>query len=707
MTDFRTRQAPSPTGYLHFGSARQMLFTKLFAKAYEGSWYLRVEDTDRKRLKPDAVKRMLNSLKKLNLLADEGVVLDGKGQVDDFYGVYQQGSYGPYIQSERLRLYHKHAQNLIDRKLAYWSYLSEEDVSELMEIKKIRKKSINYYKANLERFSEESLYVSVEDGLQHEQNPSLRYHIQRDSDIECFDELLGKTVFDLNLEEDFNILKSDGYPTYHLAHLIDDHLMKTSLVLRAQEWYPSIGKHTVMFKDYWNEIPKYVHVPFILGETGNKKMSKRDGDVDIEDYLRRGFLPEAIINYLAFLGWNPGTEQELFLTQQDFETLDQQARLDKLIDNISKEFSIDKISRSPARFNLEKLTWFNKEYIKMLTLHEFCYLAAKNKLEQKPADNQKLFLGDYVYLADVDEDKVYCKLLKYSTPAVENSLSNPIGAGRANGMEWFESLKREVGDVVGSDVKLEKNKLKSVVSFNMIKGSFDNDGEVFDGKAVNLYYYPTLVSKISNSEDNSEYGWRGLSAVIKSNEYTTYPIWQNFCLKNNIDCFQPDQEVMMQYMASYLDKQRIETLSEAGLDSDSVTKWRKPKDDNITWKKITYKESLQSLQNIYEQVISPMYESSEGRVILGKQQQLYEMAVDPQSSVVKFKELLNEVSDMWQFIIKDWLSADQKDTGSHLWPLRVALSGKKQSPSPFELLTILPKTEVQKRILKVIENNKR
>jgi glutamyl-tRNA synthetase len=314
---FRTRQAPSPTGYLHIGTARTVLFTKLFAMINNGVWYLRLEDTDRNRLQSEAVKTLLGALGQIGLQADEGISLEAesgtKSQPEDFYGIYQQGEFGPYIQSQRLSIYHEHAQNLIDQNLAYWSYLTPEDKQELQEIKQIKKQPINYSKVCNEKFSPEDLNKSVIEALQDERKPVLMYRMQRDQKIVCKDELLGESEFDLKLEEDFGILKNDGYPTYHLAHLVDDHLMQTTMVIRSQEWFPSFPKHQTMFLDYWKTMPQYCHVPFILGENGNKKMSKRDGNVNMQDYLDKGYLPEAIINYLAFLGWNPGTEKEIYL----------------------------------------------------------------------------------------------------------------------------------------------------------------------------------------------------------------------------------------------------------------------------------------------------------------------------------------------------------------------------------------------------------
>ncbi|NJS41138.1 hypothetical protein HC766_02005 [Candidatus Gracilibacteria bacterium] len=374
---FRTRQAPSPTGYLHLGTARQILFTQLFAMINHGIWYLRIEDTDRQRLQRESVTNLLDTLDRLTLQPDEGVVevakTNGRPEFfeDDFYGVFQKGQLGPYIQSERLDLYHKYAQELINKKLAYWSYLTPIDKEDLQNLKKVTKKPIDYYLENILRHPKfakskknpetlkkeaenevEYLFANVEKILTSKQKPALMYRLQRAENFECFDELLGQTSFDLSLEEDFVILKSDGYPTYHLAHLVDDHLMQTSLVLRAQEWYPSIAKHQVMFSDFWgkDQIPKYLHLPLILGETGNKKLSKRDGNVNMAGYLDQGFLPESIVNYLAFLGWSPGTDKELYLSQEDVQKFPQPIRVTRIIENIAKDFSIQTISKSPARF---------------------------------------------------------------------------------------------------------------------------------------------------------------------------------------------------------------------------------------------------------------------------------------------------------------------------------------------------------------------
>jgi glutamyl-tRNA synthetase len=546
---FRTRQAPSPTGFLHLGTARTVLFTHLITKINQGQWYLRVEDTDRKRLQEAAVRNLLETLKLLGLNPKEGVTLDKTDNHNDFYDIYWQGDYGPYIQSERLELYHQHAQNLLDKELAYWSYVTDEQKEELQELKSINKKPVNYYQFNLENYGLDAMTADLKTGLNDPRKPVLRYRLQRDQKITCYDELVGKTEFDLNLEEDFGLLKSDGFPTYHLAHLVDDFLMKTSLVIRAQEWYPSISRHVTMFKDYWSDydetiiesengknVPAYLHAPFILGETGNKKMSKRDGNVNMKDYLDQGYLPEAIVNYLAFLGWNPGTEKELYLESKDFQKLDQSQRLEKLFDNLSQDFTLQTLSKSPARFSLQKLEWFNKEYIKMMALTEF------SDTVEKFSDKQK-------------------------------------------------------------------------------------------------------DSKVSDEQFR---------------------------------------------LSMLLDQNRIARLNEQGLESSCIWDWQAPTDEDLKWKKISLDQSKQNLSEIGEFVLSKYAEFETTQV------ELLSKAFDDQVVRENFEQAVT----WWETQIKTWLTDNNKQTGDYLWPLRVCLSGKKRSPSPFEILSILQKDQVAKRLKK-------
>jgi len=707
---FRTRQAPSPTGYLHFGTARTMLFTKLLTMAQNGTWYLRVEDTDRSRLQPDAVTNLLSAMKMLHLTADEGVTNQPHGDADDFYGVYQTGQYGPYIQSQRLAIYHEHAQNLLDKKLAYWSYLTDAEKTELMEIKKVTKKAINYYKANMEKYGENAMFVSVEEALSDQRKPALKYRLQRDASVECVDELLGKTTFDLNLEEDFNILKSDGYPTYHLGHLVDDYLMKTSLVIRAQEWFASMPKHVTMYQDYWGEVPQYLHLTFILGQTGNKKMSKRDGNVNMKDWLDNGYLPEAIINYLAFLGWNPGTEQELFVEAADFDiynnpelqgkTMEEVRtwRLKKLMKNLSKQFSIKTLQKSPARFNLDKLNWFNREYIKLMTVEEFAWRMSENTATLKNFEQANLRIGDYAYVIDFDKQKMYCETIHTRGAGVENSL-HPLGGGREKNETWSQNLIRELSEKSNGQLQLTENDFTPLIQpYPVINGTLYYPNDVtYDGKLFHLYLvqakYEHLQSPIEEVEGKTTryHDWCNLADVIEHNDIFTYPLWKNECIKNNWKLFVPTLGIMTQYAAAILDKNRITQLSERGMEANCVLHWTTPSTQIVKWKKISKEESIHNLKEIWEYITTQ-----------SDQMQLQQGEFFASLYTADAEQKLIEVSSEWEKRIKTWLKDNNKGIGDYLWPLRVTLSGVQRSPSPFELLAIISKDEAEKRVMSVI-----
>jgi glutamyl-tRNA synthetase len=708
-TQFRTRQAPSPTGYLHLGTARTILFTKLLSVVNSGSWFLRLEDTDRNRLNSGAVVPLLSALQALGLDPDEGVTLDQKGQKDEFYGIYQKGEFGPYIQSERLPIYHKHTQNLIDQKLAYWVYLSEEERNEIQEIKKIDKKPINYFLRNLEKVGETEIYKSVEEGLKDSRKPVLRYRLQRKEVIQCYDQLLGKSSFDLSLEEDFTILKSDGFPTYHLAHLVDDFLMKTTLVIRAQEWFSSLPKHVVMFQDYWGKqgevemeslngknVPDYLHLPFVLGETGNKKMSKRDGNVNMQDYLDRGYLPEALVNYLAFLGWNPGTEKELYLEKSDFQTLDQKARLQKLISNLAGDFSLSKLSKSAARFSTQKLDWFNREYLKMMTLEEFSLQANQNRLQNSPSINldktsKRFRVGDYAFLADLETQKVFT----CTDPELRSFGGNYylVGGGRETGQSEIENLHREIEEETEGRVKLDDQKIIKIASFKILK-EFDYPGEgLYDGKEIHMYFYPLKEAELRPFllQDNGDHetSWVKIQDFVVDHDYFKFPLWKNFCEQNNLPLFEISFKIKQQYLAWFLDKNRIAVLSELGLESDCILDYTKPNGEEIKWKKSSVEESLENLKEIAEVVLN-LYSDTE---ITAAQKALYDDIFSE-----NLEKNFNNLASLWEAKIKAWLTEYNKKTGDYLWPLRVTLSGKQKSPSPFELLSILDKEVVEKRL---------
>jgi nondiscriminating glutamyl-tRNA synthetase len=525
---FRTRQAPSPTGYLHFGTARTMLFTQLIARKNNGIWFLRLEDTDRNRLQKDAVGSLLESMYKLGLTPDEGINYTD-GNIDSYYNIHTKGNYGPYIQSKRLSLYHKYAQQLIDKNLCYWSYITPEDKEELVNIKHITKKPINYFQANIQKLNNlpltqsdgvineeisQKLYLNLQDALKLDSKPDLKFKILEELTLETDDVLLGKSKFDLSLEEDFTCIKSDGFPTYHFAHPVDDYLMESTLVIRAQEWVSSLPKHLQIFKALDFKIPQYLHLPFILGETGNKKMSKRDGNVNMEDYLKNGYLPEAIINYLSFLGWNPGNDTELYLENSDFD-LDtnfsieenRKNRIKKLYNNILKDFKIEKIQKSPARFSLEKLNWYNKEYLKKMSPKEFIdmrnpYIEFKLTTESSVLDQYRIeklsdVLDSSNNLNSHNIDDI--ELVKWKKISLEESINNLkiIKEEIVKLLEKYKELKTELSNLQSTNAFHTKfNELYQLIEID-IKAWLNSNN--YD---VGSYLWPlrtTLSGKIKSA----------------------------------------------------------------------------------------------------------------------------------------------------------------------------------------------------------------
>jgi nondiscriminating glutamyl-tRNA synthetase len=549
---FRTRTAPSPTGYLHLGFVRMIIISKIIAQSHKGIYAMRLDDTDRNRLQKDSFSVFMENLEDFGLLPDEGVTTEVNGQKDDFYGLYQKGDLGPYIQSKRLKIYQDHAQNMINRKLVYWSYLTTEDREEAQKLKQQNNQPINWFKLSTDDTrAEEELYANVEIALQDPRKPVLRYKLQRDSVVKCLDEIIGEIEFNLNLEEDPVFLKSDGYPTYHLAHIIDDVLFENTLIIRGVEWLGTFPMHVQAGLDYWGEGKKliYLHLPHILPTVGNKKMSKRDGNVNADSYLKEGYLPEAIINYFAFLGWNPGTEKELYLEKTDFN-LPKTQRIKVLFDNLVQDYKdYNQLTKSNARFDIKKLNWFNSHFIRLMSLNEFV---------QRAKD--------------------------------------------------FKDM------VINSDLNLN----------------------------------------------------------------------------------QP--QILLGYL---LDKNRIDKLSEIGLESNCIFNFNSLPLADFAWKKQTLTDSINGLKKVISYCLNQDY--------FGKF--IAQVNLKFQINEEKFVDLLEQINSLGLLIeyhefatkyfeedIKKWLVDNNLDFGLHLSTLRLMLSGKMRSPSPFELLAILGLDEAKKRI---------
>jgi len=320
--------APSPTGEYHIGHIRTVLYNWAFARKNKGKFIVRIEDTDRERFIPGAAERILDVIKRYGLDWDEGPM---KG-----------GSYGPYIQSERLDLYNKYAQQLVDQGQAYYCFCTKERLAELREGQRSHGIPTKYDKKCL-GLSKEEIEKKLTNGVSH----VIRLNVPADKEITFSDEVYGKITVNSNDIDDQVLIKSDGFSTYHMAVVVDDHLMKITHIMRGVDWIPSTPKHVLLYEAFGWEYPNYVHLPNIKELGNNKKLSKRFGSVYAVDFLKEGYLPEALLNFLMFLGWNPGTEKEIYT-----------------LDEFVSDFSLEKLHKTDlVSFDRKKLLWMNGQYI--------------------------------------------------------------------------------------------------------------------------------------------------------------------------------------------------------------------------------------------------------------------------------------------------------------------------------------------------------
>lgn len=337
-----TRFAPSPTGYLHVGGLRTALYAYLIAKQNKGKFLLRIEDTDRERFVADGTEAILKSLYWTNLAPDEGVKMECTAENE--CAVIQEGTNGPYIQSERLEIYKEHAQKLLSAGQAYYCFCDQNRLAELRKHQEEHKLPTGY-DGFCRKIDTEEAQKRINNGEKY----VIRMKMSQEGETVFNDLVRGEVRIMNSLVDDQVIIKSDGFPTYHLAVVVDDHLMKITHIIRGEEWLSSVPKHLQLYEYFGWEAPVMAHLPLILNPD-KTKLSKRQGDVAVEDYRKKGYLPEALINFLAFLGWNPGGEKEVYT-------------LEELI----KDFSLEKVGKAGAIFNLKKLDWFNQQYIKKLS----------------------------------------------------------------------------------------------------------------------------------------------------------------------------------------------------------------------------------------------------------------------------------------------------------------------------------------------------
>ena len=356
MTKVRTRFAPSPTGYMHIGNLRTALYAYLLAKANGGDFILRIEDTDQERYVDGAVDLIFKTMKETGLIHDEGPDIGGP--------------YGPYIQSERRNIYKEYAQKLVELGGAYYCFCDKERLDALraqQEAAKVMPK----YDGHCARLSKEEIEEKLAAGVPY----VIRQKIPRRGTTTFHDEIFGKITVDNATLDDNVLLKSDGLPTYNFANVIDDHLMNITHIIRGSEYLSSTPKYNLLYEAFGWEIPTYIHVSPVMKDA-HKKLSKREGDASYEDFINKGYLKDAIINYIALLGWSPGGEQEIFT-----------------MDELIKAFNLEGISKSPAIFDVQKLNWLNGEYIRKMSSEEFHEMALpyiRQAVKNEAVDTRKI-----------------------------------------------------------------------------------------------------------------------------------------------------------------------------------------------------------------------------------------------------------------------------------------------------------------------------
>ena len=447
MSEVRVRFAPSPTGFVHIGSLRTALYNYLFAKKMGGKYILRVEDTDRTRLVDGAIENMLNAMKWAGVNHDEGVMLDENGNV------VQKGEYGPYIQSERLDIYQQYIKELLDSGKAYYCFCTKERLDKVREKQKEAGETPRY-DGHCRDLTQEEIDAKIAAGEPY----VIRLKLPENHVIRFTDLVRGETEFNTNDLDDQVLIKTDGFPTYHFAVVVDDHLMKITHVIRGEEWVSSTPKHVYLYEAFGWEAPVFVHLPNILNKE-KKKLSKRHGDVAVEDFKKKGYLPEGLVNYVALVGWSPEENKEIFSMEE-----------------LEQAFSIERVSKSGGVFDTEKLNWVNQHYMKdaddaMLTDLAIPFLVEagfvteeeakekydflkgmvsvlKEKLQyvKEITDHASIFFGDTVEL-ETEECGEFLKLEHIPTlvDALIEKLSNMEVLDEASAKAMLKEIQKEHG----------------------------------------------------------------------------------------------------------------------------------------------------------------------------------------------------------------------------------------------------------------------
>lgn len=455
-SNIRTRFAPSPTGEIHIGNFRTVLFAFLFARHNSGQILLRVEDTDQSRKVDGAVENMVEVLAKMGISFDEGVAIQNHQMID-------VGDKGPYTQSHRLDIYKKYMEVLLESKGAYYCFCSQERLDELRKEQTALKQPPMYDRL-CRNLSEDEVAAKQAELESAGKKPVVRQANPLEGETVVHDLVYGDIKYDNATLDDQVLIKSDGYPTYHFAVVVDDHLMEISHVIRGEEWLPSSPKHVLLYKAFGWEVPAFAHMPLILNPD-KSKLSKRQGDVSVEDFLAKGYLPQTLVNFVALLGWNPKTEQEIFS-----------------MDDLIAQFDLAKVNNSGAVLDVNKLDWMNAHYIREMS-NEQLLEETKPYFEKANIEIGK-FSQEYLWaviklekerlkkLSDViaDESRFYFQEPTYDSAMLVWKKSDPETT--KHNLQLLQDLFRITNDeAMGDSVKLEETIKAFIAEHEIDNGS--------------------------------------------------------------------------------------------------------------------------------------------------------------------------------------------------------------------------------------------
>lgn len=443
----RTRIAPSPTGYMHIGTLRTALFNYYLAKQTGGEFIIRIEDTDRSRLVEGAVEDLLKVFKKLGLEHDEGPFLDENGVIDE------KGEYGPYIQSQRLDIYHQYLEKLQKDGHVYKCFCTKERLDEMRTAQKATKQTTKYDRKCCQ-LSDDEIQQKIE-----EHEPFVVRLKVPDGETIFEDVIRGKIKISNNEVDDQVLLKSDGFPTYHLAVVVDDHLMKITHVIRGEEWLPSTPKQVILCKMLGFNLPKFAHTPNLLNPD-KTKLSKRQGEVAVEDYLKRGYLPETLLNFVGTLGFNPSGEEEIY-------------SLDELV----KNFKLEKVNKAGAVLNIEKLDWMNNQYLRKMDKEPL--REAVRGFVQANVDDENVMRAIMIERERVDRlDQLQERLTSYLTdPAYDSSVLIWKKADKEDAVKQLSNIK----DLLG---RVGEDKFEKIESIESEVKSYIEENELSNGNVL-------------------------------------------------------------------------------------------------------------------------------------------------------------------------------------------------------------------------------